>query len=141
MVENLFLTEHRRDVLNGESDLSGQSLANEKYRIRKRARIALQELIKVAEGGEISNDTVFDSGDLSRLVAAVLSGDEPITPRWNFDGTESEYRDRYGHQMDTCFRLSHAVDGYRDTLLERRSPEERYGDPPTDVDLTEEAEE
>jgi len=125
MVEDVFLTDSRREVLDGDSNLNDQSLANEKYRIRKRARLALEELIEVAESDEISNESVIDSDGLVRLVAATLSGDGRITSRWNFDGSDAEYRDRYDFQMDACWKIQHTVDGYADTLLEERPPKNR----------------
>jgi len=73
--DNIFLTETRREVLAGESDLSGKSLANEKSRIRTRARAALTELIEVADSGEIENRDIFEPKQVGVLVG--LSIDDP----------------------------------------------------------------
>lgn len=62
------MTEKRREVLNGKSDLEGQSLANQKYRIRKRAKMALDELGEVARSMEIENRNVWDAEDVAKLV-------------------------------------------------------------------------
>jgi hypothetical protein len=134
MVDQVFLTDARRDVLRGESDRTGNSLSVEKSRIRERARLALSELIEVAESEEIDNADVFDPRDVSRLIAALLSGDEQVTPRWNFDGTDAEYRDRYEYPVGLCWRLDHLVRGYSDTLLRTEPP---AGEVEEDVDLFE----
>lgn len=71
--ENIFLTETRRAVLDGESDLSGRSLENEKSRIRTRARAALDELIEVAQSNEIENRSVFEPETLGDLTYWILN--------------------------------------------------------------------
>jgi hypothetical protein len=66
--QNIFLTDTRRDVLEGESDLSGGSLANEKSRIRTRARAAIDELIEVAQSEEIENASIFGPEKVGTLL-------------------------------------------------------------------------
>lgn len=68
MVENIFLTEKRREVLAGTDELSDDSRTVEKSRIRKRARMALRELEEVAQSDEIENRTVFGEEEVSRLL-------------------------------------------------------------------------
>lgn len=75
MVENIFLTDSRRDVLEGTSDLTDQSLYNAKSRIRTRARLALEELIEVAASSEIDNADVFTEQEIKQLVSLLLHGD------------------------------------------------------------------
>lgn len=124
MVEKIFLTDSRRDVLEGDSDLSDQSLLNAKSRIRVRARLALEELIEVAESSEIDNAEIFEPEQMARLVAAVISPpSEQITPRYTFDGDPEEYREQYEYPMAVTWRLDHITDGYADTLLRTELPE------------------
>lgn len=80
MPEKVFITESRRDVLEGNADdLTEQSLRNAKSRIRVRSRMALEELIEVAESPEIDQTTVFDPDDVFRLLRALLQPDPDHT--------------------------------------------------------------
>jgi hypothetical protein len=73
--ENIFLTDNRRNVLEGESDWSQKAIINEKGRIRTRADAALEELIEVAESPHVDNTQTFDPDDLFRFLQAVLTPD------------------------------------------------------------------
>lgn len=116
-MENLFLTEARRAVLDGTTDREGNSLAVEKSRIRERARLAVEELIAVAASPEIENSDVFEPNDLARLIDALMvPKGEGLTPRWNFDGDPAEFRDEYQYQIGLQSRLDHALDGYQEML-------------------------
>jgi len=78
MVEKAFLTDSRRNVLEGNADdLTEQSLRNAKSRIRVRARLALTELIEVANSDEIDQTEVFDPDDIFRLLSALLRSMNP----------------------------------------------------------------
>jgi len=70
--DNIFLTGTRRDVLAGESDLEGKSLANEKSRIRTRSRAAIEELTEVAQSPMIENADVFEPEEIGDLLFFVL---------------------------------------------------------------------
>jgi len=74
MVEKVFLTDSRRDVLKGTSDLTDQSLYNAKSRIRTRARLALDELIEVAASDEIDNADIFTEQQIQVLISNLLFG-------------------------------------------------------------------
>lgn len=74
MVEKAFLTDSRRDVLEGNSDLTDQSLYNAKSRIRTRARLALDELIEVAASPEIDNADIFTEQKMKVLLTNLLLG-------------------------------------------------------------------
>lgn len=74
MVEKVFLTDSRRDVLEGTTDLTEQSLYNAKSRIRTRARLALDELTEVAASPEIDNADIFTEQEIKRLVSLLLFG-------------------------------------------------------------------
>lgn len=75
MVENIFLTEKRREVLNGTDDLNDDSRIVEKSRIRTRARMALRELQAVADSGVIDNETVFEPDEIYGLLHALTIDD------------------------------------------------------------------
>lgn len=68
MIHNVFLTDERRAIINGASNLEGQVLANEKRRIREEAKQALQELEEVAQSSEIENKSVFAPDLTGRLL-------------------------------------------------------------------------
>ena len=74
MVESIFLTDSRRDVLEGTTDLTDQSLYNAKSRIRTRARLAIGELIEVAASSEIDNDDIFTEQQMQVLISNLLFG-------------------------------------------------------------------
>jgi len=71
--ENIFLTDTRRDVLDGDADLSAGSLANEKSRIRTRTRAAVDELIEVGGSEEIENSDVFNPEKIGTLLFWILN--------------------------------------------------------------------
>jgi len=72
--ETVFLTDERRDVLNGEYDGVDSTKRAHKTNIRNRARTALDELIKVADSPAIDNDDVFDTEQVYTLIAILLRG-------------------------------------------------------------------
>lgn len=74
VVQNIFLTDKRRDVLNGTSDWSESSIGVEKSKIKKRARMALNELIAVAGSSRIDNEDVFQSEQIELLLTYLLGG-------------------------------------------------------------------
>jgi len=127
--EKIFLTENRRDVLNSESDWSTQAVRNERSRIKNLARLALTELIEVAESPEIDNADVFDPDEMARLVDALMTGGTPITSRWKYDGTADEFRDEYAYRLALWGQIDYTLREYRDTLHSTENPiESRFPD-------------
>jgi hypothetical protein len=128
--EKIFLTENRRDVLNSESDWSTQAIRNERSRIKNLARIALTELIEVAESSEIENADIFEPDDVARLIDSLMAPEgTAITPRWTYDGDADEYRDEYAYQLALWGRLDHTMRGYGETLHSTENPiESRFLD-------------
>ena len=110
MVENAFLTEKRREVLNGESDLEGQSLANQKYRIRKRAKMALDELGEVARSMEIENRNVWDAEDVAKLVFWIThdSGnvENATKPDEEWDAAKTYTEEHRRYMRDVHFEIT-----------------------------------
>lgn len=77
MPDNIFLTDERREVLQGKDrEITDQSLHNAKSRIRVRTRLALEELTEVAESPEIRNESVFDPESVHQLLIALLTPDQ-----------------------------------------------------------------
>ena len=79
MTDNLFLTENRRDVLDGASEWSAASITTEKSRIRSKAGAALAELIEVAQSTEIENRSVFEPAQVG-LLLGLLIDDPAVMP-------------------------------------------------------------
>jgi len=89
MIDDLFLTENRRDVLDGASEWSAASITTEKSRIRSKAGAALAELIEVAQSTEIENRSVFDPGEVGTLLYWILNDPAlfPVEQRGGLVGT------------------------------------------------------
>lgn len=77
--EKVFLTDERRAVLRGRYDGSDSNLRTHKSRIRKKARIALDELMEVAGSPAIDNEDVFDTEEVYTLISILLGGMGGIT--------------------------------------------------------------
>lgn len=92
MTDNLFLTENRRDVLDGASEWSAASITTEKSRIRSKAGAALKELIEVAQSTEIENRSVFDPGEVGTLLYWILNDPAlfPVEQRGGLIGTTDD---------------------------------------------------
>jgi len=105
MVENIFLTEKRREVLAGTDDLTDDSRTVEKSRIRKRAKMALSELEEVAQSMEIENRSVFEPEEVGRLLfwihkdpANVENMTKP-EGEWDPFKTHSEAHEQYAKNL------------------------------------------
>lgn len=104
--KNIFLTENRRDVLEGTSDWEQASIQNEKSRIKNRAGNALEELIEVAESPHIDHTDALHPDDVFRLLRALLSashrldemGTGPITAK-DYPDDLQPYHDRLRMQL------------------------------------------
>lgn len=77
MANGLFLTENRREVLDGTTDWTEDSVTVEKSRIRSKADIALNELTEIAQSAEIENHSVFDPEQIGMLLYWILN--DPAT--------------------------------------------------------------
>lgn len=89
----VILTDNRRDVLNGESDWSDDSIINEKSRIRSRSATALDELIEVAQSSEIENRSVFDPEKIGTLLFWILNDPAVMGVPGGLIGTEERPED------------------------------------------------
>jgi hypothetical protein len=128
MVEKVFLTDSRRDVLEGTDGLEKQSRINSKSRIRKRARLALQELVEVANSPEIDNSTVFDPQQVHLLVDALFrNGEQRLTPLWDYDGDPAEYNDEFAYQKTLHSSLSQSMTMYATAMTTEQEPQGMWG--------------
>jgi len=113
MVKRVFLTETRRDVLNGEFEGPDATKRSHKSRIRTRARMALQELIEVAASPEIDNADIFEPDDVTDLTEALIfNGRRGITPLWNWEGEAEEFYQEYAYQRQLSRLLYHQMKGW-----------------------------
>jgi hypothetical protein len=92
MTEDLFLTENRRDVLDGSTNWADGSVTTEKSRIRGKTKTAISELIEVAQSTEIENRSVFDPEQIGTLLYWILNDPAlfPIEQRGGLIGTADE---------------------------------------------------
>lgn len=72
--EKVFLTEQRRAVLRNQYDGSDSNARTHKSRIRKKSKLALDELIEVASSPKIDNSDVFDPETVYTLISILLRG-------------------------------------------------------------------
>lgn len=129
MVQNVFLTDHRRDVLDGTADLTENSLINEKSRIRKRARMAIEELQEVAQSNQIENESVFDPKALAYLIqwvfldpaamdgGGVMGSGRNVSEEARIDLSENhrEYQKELHFQLSSALNVAHnPAGGIRD---------------------------
>ncbi len=70
----MFLTDRRREVLNGEFQGNPETLSSHKSRIRTRSRMALSELVEVAQSPEIHNSDVFEPEQVDLFIESILNG-------------------------------------------------------------------
>jgi hypothetical protein len=90
MTENLFLTENRRNVLDGSTDWAENSVTTEKSRIRNRAKTALDELTEIAQSPEIENRSVFDPEEIGTLLYWILNDPAEMGEFGGLVGTSDE---------------------------------------------------
>jgi len=96
--QRIFLTDKRRQVLeNDTDDLSEKAVRGHEYRIRVRARMALEELIEVYESDVIDNSEVFESHQIIKLLQELVQPDQ-ITRFSRFDGTQEEHHEEYSYE-------------------------------------------
>lgn len=102
-----FLTNKNRDVLFGRYDGTENARRNQKSRIRSRASNALNDLITVADSGEIDNADTIDPEQVYRLLVA-------LTVDRNSFGSDNP-DDPHNKQVDEDFRreVLEAVDQFR----------------------------
>lgn len=125
MTDRVFLTEKRRDVLNGEYEGSDAALRNQKSRLKKSANTALDEVIAVAASGAIENDEeLFHPDQIYRLLSALTTelntfqdaDGEPMNP----DGpyyreVDRAYRNEILRRIDRLRLEIHGNDRWDDT--------------------------
>jgi len=135
MVDRVFLTETRRNVLAGDAEMAESTVRSHRSRIRSRARVALQELAEVAASEEVETGDVFDAADVEQLLRAVLSEPESITPFWDaFEDRDArrEHQETYADEREVVAALRRVVNAYEPRLTWTTPPAAR-----DDVELLE----
>jgi len=109
MSDRVFLTDQRRDVLKGQYEGSDTALRTQKSRLRQASSTVLDELIAVADSGEIDNADTFDSEQVYHLLVALA------IDRDTFASGDPD--DPHHKQVDEEFKreVLEAVDDFRFT--------------------------
>lgn len=79
MSSNAFLTDRRREFLDGDYDLDNPADRQIKHQIKKDAQAAIEELTEVAESPHIDTTEVFDPDDVFFLLRAIMGPDPKHT--------------------------------------------------------------
>ena len=101
--ETVFLTDERRDVLNGEYDGADSTKRAHKTNIRSRAQTALDELTEVAASPAIDNDDVFDTEQINILISRLLRGRGGLIHGKEIP-TAKEVRQKVDHHKDSAWK-------------------------------------
>jgi hypothetical protein len=75
MAGNAFLTDRRREFLEGDYDLDTSKDRQLKHRIKSDAKAAIEELAEVARSGHIDSTEIFEPDELAELFAAIFVPD------------------------------------------------------------------
>lgn len=105
MPDRVLLTDTRREVLKGTYDGAESSKRTQKSRIRTRSRLALDELIEVAESPHIDSADVFDPSKVSQLLYALMLPDEPVLPGEEPSEEHQEYQRELYVEIDRVLRV------------------------------------
>jgi hypothetical protein len=96
--EKIFLTPPRREFLKDPESCSESARRSHYYRLRTRARMALNELIEVYESDAIPNEEIFAPSDVKRLFGALFGDVDDITARNEYDGDYVEWAKEYKYE-------------------------------------------
>lgn len=115
-IDNVFLTDTRREVLNGEYEGSDSNRRTHKSNIKKRAKIALAELISVAQSPVIENGDIFKIRQILELYESILWDGGRLQPYQDFEGSRKEYRYCFGHQTGLNQHMDNTAQNYQRLL-------------------------
>ena len=90
MRKNIFLSESRRNILDGTTEWADSSVTTEKSRIRGNAKTALDELTEIAQSPEIENRSVFDPEEIGTLLYWILNDPAKMGEFGGLIGTSDE---------------------------------------------------
>lgn len=77
MTKKVFLTDERRQVINGNYDGNESTEISHRANIKNKGSLALEELTEIAESPHIDHIDVFDSDDVHQFLRALLTGTHP----------------------------------------------------------------
>lgn len=102
---SVFLTDERREVLNGNYDGKANTERTHKSRIRARATTALDELTEVAKSPHIDHTEVFEPDAVFRFLRALLTPDHTHHRDDKFGGLtdDSAKTDEFQHYEDRLY--------------------------------------
>lgn len=105
MPKQILLTDARRKVLRGEHDGAESTIRTQQSRIRTRSKMALDELIEVAESPYVDTKDVFDPETVGDLLYALLLPDAPVLPDEEASEEHREYQQDLYVEIDRVLRL------------------------------------
>lgn len=117
MPDRAFLTDRRREFLEGDYDLDKAKDRQLKKRIKDDSSSALRELIEVAESPHIDTREVFDTDDVFRLLRALLTPNQEDLDSDEFVNipTPEKYSDEYRAYCDRLYvQMDKLMHPYRD---------------------------
>lgn len=128
MTPNAFLTERRREYLNGDYNLDNSKDRHLKRSLEQGAQTALKELIEVANSPEIDNASVFDSQQVHLLLDALFrDGEQRLTPLWDYDGDAADYNDEFAYQKTLHSSLNQSMMMYGQAMTTKDRPSGMWG--------------
>jgi len=126
MSEYGFLSESRQKIVNGETDeFADGTVRAYRHETKKKARMAIQELIQIANSTEFENRKIFDPQDIDELLEALLEEPEPVTPLWEYEGDHIDHMNEYGYQHSLVRILKGRIDKWDHRLNSVETPTER----------------
>jgi hypothetical protein len=73
MTERVILTEQRERLLSGKYEGSDTAERAQRHRLKNSTKVAIDELIQIAESPVLDNSDVFDPDDVFRLLRALYT--------------------------------------------------------------------
>lgn len=116
-VERIFLTDTRRRFLEEPESFSESAQKTNYYRLRNRARMALEELIEVYQSDRIDNSELVEPRQVGELLNALIGDPDDITPRNEFDGDFRDWIDEYAYEDAVLSEIERASLRWRLILL------------------------
>lgn len=105
MAGHAFLTDRRRELLDGEYDSEDQADRQLKHRTKTAAETAIGELIEVAQSDTIDTREVFEPEQVATLIRHLLAPDVYVHPVDGAPDDWKEYQDDLYVQIDKTMHL------------------------------------
>lgn len=93
-----FLTEKRKRVINGDKEgMTENDFRATKSQTKKAARTAFQNIIEVAYGTEIDNESIFNPSKVNEFLTGLMTNGKQVIPKFDYY-SEAPYREIYDYQ-------------------------------------------